>query len=256
MFTHRLCATTSAVFDSIRWGFQALGEGGFQTAQGALSHGVQLLEGTRRLAEYTGFINLAYRTATEGVLHFVAKDKAENGEEKINWAQTAANTCFVAMNVLCPFEFVNSRLSAGLIGQSTNVADLQNFVNKGIPKTNILNGIASLWALGTGINFLISTKNLAQSVLNAVQEEKKSNQEYSVTDLVKAGWNKGSTWSKLNNFQLKFVDFGASCLTGGVIPFPTGTLTKACGLAFKAMCGINGVSQIFLGKHLKSPETV
>jgi hypothetical protein len=255
MFTHRLCATASAAFDSIRWGFEVLGKVGLQTAQGALLHGTHLLEGTRRLVEYTGFINLAYRTATEGALHFVAKDKADNGEERINWAQTAANTCFVAMNVLLPFEFVSSRLSAGLIGQSKNVSDLQNFVNRGVPKTNIFNVIASFWALGTGINFLISTKNLAQSVLSAVQEEKKNNQEYTIQDLIKAGWNKGATWSKLNDLQLKFVDFGASCFAGGVIPFPAGSLTKSCGLAFKAMSGINGVTQIFLGNKIESPET-
>ncbi len=249
-FLHNLCALTSSVFESSRWALQTLGS--HTSAQGVLSHSRNLLEGIRDAIDYTGFINVIYQTAKSGPDFFVAKEASESGKEKVNLLKTASNASFVAIDLLFPVHFVLSRLKMANIAHSPNLEEARNFIQNGFPATQALTIAGGLWGVASGLSLANTISTVAQSVYKAVNEERNSNANYTTGDLVRAGWNKGATWSNLNKLQLSAVSFGFSALNGGILfPSPQG-LVKMAALAFKGMAAFNAVTQTCIGEKIKA----
>ena len=247
-FIHLFCALPSAIFESSKLALASIGQ--FKGIQGVLGHGSRIFENCRDLIDYTGFINLTYRTITEGPLHFVSRENVD-GKEQINWMETASNACYVAIDILFPFDFLSSRMQRAEIGNTASLATAKDFINNGFPVTKFLTAAGTLWGVATGISFAINVKDFTSSVHKAVKEEMNSNKNYTFSSVVYAGWNKGATWDQLNKLQVGFVGFGFALLNGGIVPFPAGALTKACALAFKGGAALNAITQTFLGGRIK-----
>ena len=178
MFTHRLFALTSVAFTTMQWGLDIISKGGLSSIRGACLHASNLFEGSRNLIEYTYIVNTAYRATTEGPGYFIAKDQDAN----INWLKTLANTCSAAASIILPSNFIYTRLLQGNIGTNTNVQDLQNFIMGGFSRTKFIDAAAGAWALGTGLNLFISTRNIFDSFYTTLQKERSENKRVRQTN--------------------------------------------------------------------------